>query len=270
MDPSSRSAALIRKFKDKPKPGDLIQIFRGDDNHWAVSVGGGNVVHFVPAGDGSNSSGVVGKVLKQKLQDVVEKDKWRVNNLLDYKYTPLPVNDIVREARSLVDTRWQYDLDTYNSEHFATELRYGKPEAKPGDLIEIFRRWYQHWAVSVGDGDVVHFVQPGWLARTGVVLMQKLEDVVKKDKWKVNNLLDHKYTPRSADDIVEKARSMVDTEMDYNMKEYNCEHFANEMRYGKPESRQVKDKPALVNAASGLLGSYRSMKNSGVRPLGKN
>ena len=30
----------------------------------------------------------------------------------------------------------------------------GQPE--PGDLVEIFRPGYQHWAVYVGQGDVVH------------------------------------------------------------------------------------------------------------------
>ena len=30
----------------------------------------------------------------------------------------------------------------------------GQP--RPGDLVEIFRPGYQHWAVYVGGGDVVH------------------------------------------------------------------------------------------------------------------
>lgn len=33
-----------------------------------------------------------------------------------------------------------------------------QPQAKPrpGDLIEIFRGGYEHWAIYVGDGYVVH------------------------------------------------------------------------------------------------------------------
>ncbi|XP_061578347.1 phospholipase A and acyltransferase 3-like [Cololabis saira] len=116
------------------KPGDLIEIFRGAYKHWAVYVGGGNVVHFVTPGLGSSSSGVgvvgLGKVLKQKLQDVVEKDKWRVNNLLDHNYPPRPTNDIVKNACSLVDTELLYDLLKYNCEHFAIEMRYAKPESR--------------------------------------------------------------------------------------------------------------------------------------------
>ncbi|XP_061585730.1 phospholipase A and acyltransferase 5-like [Cololabis saira] len=262
---SSSSAATITKYFDKDgkevKPGDLIEIFRPGYQHWAVYVGGGNIVHLRVA----ESWAGTGVVLKEKLQDVVEEDKWRVNNLLDNKYKHRPADDIVKEACSLVDAELKYNLLKYNSEHFATQLRYGKPgsrqEAKPGDLIEIFRRCYQHWAVYVGGGNVVHFVKARLRANTGKVLNQKFEDVLKQNKWKVNNLLDDKDPPRPANDIVKNARSLVDAELNYNLKKYNCEHFATEMRYGKRESQQVKKKAALVNAASGVLAAYGSMKN---------
>ncbi|XP_061585758.1 phospholipase A and acyltransferase 1-like [Cololabis saira] len=270
MGSSSSSAASITKFKDKDgkkvKSGNLIEIFRGDDSYWAVYVGCGNIVHLVP----HDSEAGTGVVLKQKLQDVVEERKWRVNNLLDDKYTPHAVNDIVKTACSLAKTKKQYNLLKYNSQNVATYMRYGKPESqqevKRGDLIEISRRGFKHWAVSVGFGNIVHFVTPRFCCRTGVVLMQKLDDVLKKDKCTVNNLLDDKYTPRPADEIVEEARSLVDTELEYDLKNYNCEHFATEMRYDKPESQQVKNNKALVNAASGFMASYRSMKNSGFCP----
>lgn len=35
-----------------------------------------------------------------------------------------------------------------------------QPEPNPGDLIEIFRPLYRHWAVYVGDGFVVHLAPP--------------------------------------------------------------------------------------------------------------
>ncbi|XP_061585709.1 phospholipase A and acyltransferase 5-like [Cololabis saira] len=116
-------------------------------------------------------------------------------------------------------------------------------EVKPGDLIQIFRfgGLYQHWAVYVGDGDVVYLVPHGSGAVKGVVVKEKLEDVVKKDKWRVNNTLDNDYTPRPALVIVEKACKLVDTELQYDLKNYNCENFATEMRYGKPGNRQVKN-----------------------------
>ncbi|XP_061585731.1 phospholipase A and acyltransferase 3-like [Cololabis saira] len=138
MSFSSCSDVSITKYFDKDKrevkPGDLIQIFRGILRHWAVYVGGGNIVHFGTAGGGSGSSGGgdngTGVVSKEKLEDVVKKDKWRVNNVLDHKYRPRPANDIVRDACSPVDTELQYNLVTYNCEHFATEMRYGKRESQ--------------------------------------------------------------------------------------------------------------------------------------------
>ncbi|KAM6930874.1 phospholipase A and acyltransferase 4-like [Xenentodon cancila] len=145
-------------------------------------------------------------------------------------------------------------------------MRYGKSEsrqeAKPGDLIEIFRGAYNHWAVYVGGGYVVHFVTPGQGSVSGgdntmgTVLKQKLEDVVGKDMWKVNNLLDHKHKPRPVNDIVKSACSMVDTNLEYGLLNYNCEHFATEMRYGEPESLQVQNAAAAGLAVGlGALGA---------------
>ncbi|XP_072243015.1 phospholipase A and acyltransferase 4-like [Leuresthes tenuis] len=121
-----------------------------------------------------------------------------------------------------------------------------------GDLIEIFRVLYQHWAVYVGGGFVVHFVQEGGSGfsssssssgsgsgKGAFVRKVKLEDAVEGSSWEVNNSLDNKYTPRSPEEIVRKARAMVDQNLPYDVINYNCEHFANEMRYGVPECGQT-------------------------------
>lgn len=36
------------KYDEKPEPGDLIEIFRGSYQHWAVYIGDGFVVHLAP------------------------------------------------------------------------------------------------------------------------------------------------------------------------------------------------------------------------------
>lgn len=36
----------------------------------------------------------------------------------------------------------------------------GKPRPRPGDLIEIFRIGYEHWAIYVEDDCVVHLAAP--------------------------------------------------------------------------------------------------------------
>ncbi|XP_036933079.1 phospholipase A and acyltransferase 2-like isoform X2 [Acanthopagrus latus] len=140
-----------------------------------------------------------------------------------------------------------------------------KPE--PGDLIEIFRGGYQHWAVYIGDGLVVHMVPPSECAGAGVssvmsvaaqravVKKEKLSEVVGTDDWRVNNDLDERYDPHQADIIVEEALQLVGTEQPYGIKRWNCEHFAKKLRYGKAESRQVRNAIiATVAAVAGFLG----------------
>uniref|UniRef100_A0A3P9KUV6 Allantoicase n=1 Tax=Oryzias latipes TaxID=8090 RepID=A0A3P9KUV6_ORYLA len=139
---SSSPAFQLEKSRDKDgkeaKPGDLIEIFRGNYNHWAVYIGNGFVIHFgAPnALSGSSSRGVGGIVMKEKLQDVVGKDKWRVNNSSDKKYKPLPADEIVKKACSLVGVSLTYHLTKYNCEHFATEMRYGKAESRQAQTVE--------------------------------------------------------------------------------------------------------------------------------------
>ncbi|XP_061644637.1 phospholipase A and acyltransferase 3-like [Phyllopteryx taeniolatus] len=122
----------------KPQPGDLIEISRGAYEHWAVYVGDGYVVHLAPssevAGAGINSMMSVlldsAIVRKEELWKVVGDNPYTINNLLDDKYQPRPVFLIVRDALKLVDKEVSYCIFSRNCEHFATQLRYGKPESR--------------------------------------------------------------------------------------------------------------------------------------------
>lgn len=58
--------------------------------------------------------------------DMVGKDKWRVNNLHDRKWSPRPAQNIVKEALSWTDKDVKYSIDSWNCEHFATRLRYDR------------------------------------------------------------------------------------------------------------------------------------------------
>uniref|UniRef100_A0A671WT81 LRAT domain-containing protein n=1 Tax=Sparus aurata TaxID=8175 RepID=A0A671WT81_SPAAU len=118
---------------------------------------------------------------------------------------------------------------------------------EPGDLIEISRGLYQHWAVYVGNGDVVHVTLPPGAAnriksvptKKATVKKEKMKEVVGDSTWKINNSLDEKYEPRSARIIVKEALGKVDKRMEYSVIRENCEHFATKMRYGKAVSIQV-------------------------------
>ncbi|XP_061567792.1 uncharacterized protein LOC133421977 isoform X3 [Cololabis saira] len=125
-------------------------------------------------------------------------------------------------------------------------------EVQAGDLIRISRDGSRHWAVYVGDGDVVHLQKAGTWASKGKVLKEKL--LLKWNKWKVKNPLDDKYTPRPVYVIVEHACSMVDTELKYSKVTYNSEHFAHDMRYGWSGKRQVKAAGARGNAVQKFAG----------------
>ncbi|VCW68556.1 unnamed protein product, partial [Gulo gulo] len=145
-------------------------------------------------------------------------------------------------------------------------------EPKPGDLIEIFRNGYQHWAIYVGNGYVIHLAPPDEYPGAGSgsifsvlssrvkVKRERLRDVVGNCHYRVNNLLDNKYTPRPVNQIVFSAKAKVGQEMEYCLLSKNCEHFVTDLRYGEAESRQVRDAAVAAGmaglglAALGLIG----------------
>lgn len=77
------------------------------------------------------------------------------------------------------------------------------------------------------------------LCERAIVKKEELWDVVGTDKWVINNDLDKKYEPRPTHIIVREACALVGEELPYCIFRGNCEHFVNELRYGKAESRQV-------------------------------
>ncbi|XP_028823943.1 HRAS-like suppressor 3 [Denticeps clupeoides] len=132
-------------------------------------------------------------------------------------------------------------------------------ELVPGDMMEIHRGLYCHWALYVGDGDVVHVTSSagkldGTFSPGGkvVVKREKLEMVVSSDRCEVNNALDRKYQPRGTQDILKDAADWVGRDYDYHLLLENCEHFVTLLRYGKEESRQVR---SLFWTAVGAAGS---------------
>uniref|UniRef100_A0A8C8R7U4 LRAT domain-containing protein n=1 Tax=Pelusios castaneus TaxID=367368 RepID=A0A8C8R7U4_9SAUR len=124
-------------------------------------------------------------------------------------------------------------------------------EPKRGDLIEIFRLGYQHWAIYVGHGYVIHLAPPSEYAEAGFssfMSLQASQAVVKKDrlwvvagsdKYRVNNKYDRRFSPQPVTKIVWEAESLVGHTMTYNVTSKNCEHFVTNLRYGVARSDQV-------------------------------
>ncbi|XP_036273309.2 phospholipase A and acyltransferase 4, partial [Pipistrellus kuhlii] len=142
-----------------------------------------------------------------------------------------------------------------------------REEPKPGDLIEIFRTGYQHWALYVGDGYVIHLAAPDGfsgagsssvlsvLGSKGIVKKQRLKDVVGGCRYRVNNHLDQQYSPLPVNKIIRSAEEMVGKALEYDVLKKNCEHFVTDLRYGNPRSKQAENfqTKAVVGGAT-LMG----------------
>ncbi|CAB1325048.1 unnamed protein product [Coregonus sp. 'balchen'] len=81
-------------YDEKPEPGDLIEIFRGNYQHWTLYIGDGFVIHLAPPSEvpGASSNSMMSvlsdkaKVKKEEIWDVVGHDQWCINNQLDQQY----------------------------------------------------------------------------------------------------------------------------------------------------------------------------------------
>ncbi|XP_016119125.1 HRAS-like suppressor 3, partial [Sinocyclocheilus grahami] len=134
-------------------------------------------------------------------------------------------------------------------------------EPKPGDLIEIPRPSYQHWAICSEEGNVIHIVPPSENADAGVssvksvlhnkaiVKKEKLLDVVGTDDYRIHNVLDKQHAPLPISHILQKAESLVGMVVPYNVLTDNCEHFVTGLRNGVQQSQQVH-KAAATAATS--------------------
>ncbi|XP_040112034.1 phospholipase A and acyltransferase 3-like [Oryx dammah] len=143
------------------------------------------------------------------------------------------------------------------------------PEPRLGDLIEIFRPFYRHWAVYVGGGYVVHLAPSSEIPGAGgasimsavadraIVKKERLRDVVGSDPYRVNNKHDDKYDPFPPSKIIQRAEELVGQEFCYSLTSQNCEHFANELRYGIHRSDQVRDAvTAATISGVGLIALF--------------
>uniref|UniRef100_A0A8C3QVA7 LRAT domain-containing protein n=1 Tax=Cyanoderma ruficeps TaxID=181631 RepID=A0A8C3QVA7_9PASS len=133
---------------------------------------------------------------------------------------------------------------------------------QPGDLIEIDRPVYQHWALYVGDGYVINTYEgaPSLLVSTTSIFTRKakvkkrlLKEVVGNNKWRVNNKYDRSRTPLPVWEIIQCAERCVDREVPYDVLGSNCEHFVTELRYGEGVSGQVRVVGGFAVVVGGLI-----------------
>uniref|UniRef100_A0A803VZL8 LRAT domain-containing protein n=1 Tax=Ficedula albicollis TaxID=59894 RepID=A0A803VZL8_FICAL len=280
----------MRDDEEYPKPGDLIEIKRGHYDHWALYVGDGYVIHVAPVDDGvaclSAGSGtiLIIKVTKELLKEVAGKDAWAVNNKYDQYCTPLPVDEIIWRAEGCIGEEMAYDVFDFKADEFVTKLRYGgqlrafvggeshildtgddKEYPIPGDLIEIDRPLYQHWALYVGNGNVIHVTPVGensppasgstmtLLVKRAKVKKELLEDAAGGDNWRVNNKYDEYREPFPVEEILRRAESQIGKVVLYRLFYKNCEHFVTEVRYGEGVSEQAMTALGKIRSTIGTV-----------------
>ncbi|XP_066299260.1 phospholipase A and acyltransferase 2-like [Branchiostoma lanceolatum] len=128
-------------------------------------------------------------------------------------------------------------------------------KCKLGDLLEIPRTGYSHWAVYVGLGDngcknVVHVWRRYKDRKPGdrdlccknadgskcdtTIMEQSFWSVVGNSQVKRHN----SRSPFTPEEIVKRARSKLCKPYNYSLAKNNCEAFANWCRYGENISRQ--------------------------------
>ncbi|XP_071011857.1 phospholipase A and acyltransferase 4-like [Oncorhynchus clarkii lewisi] len=138
---------------------------------------------------------------------------------------------------------------------------------KIGDMIEITRGTYNHWALYIGNGKVIHVVTPDGsgvltafsssspsVSCKGMIIIDTLKAVADGNPYKINNYLDNKYKPRRTDVIMEDVDILKGRTIKYGLLGRNCEHFVTFLRYGKSKSKQADDFLKNLFIASGLLG----------------
>ncbi|XP_041731919.1 phospholipase A and acyltransferase 4 isoform X2 [Coregonus clupeaformis] len=112
-----------------------------------------------------------------------------------------------------------------------------------GDMIEIKKKMFKHWALYIGNGEVIHLIN-----------QETYEDVTAGKSCRINNYLDDKYKPRTTDVIMEEVNKMRGRTIKYDLLGDNCEHFVTFLRYGKSESKQADDfMNRLLIGSAGLV-----------------
>uniref|UniRef100_A0A3Q3K6Q6 LRAT domain-containing protein n=1 Tax=Monopterus albus TaxID=43700 RepID=A0A3Q3K6Q6_MONAL len=138
-------------------------------------------------------------------------------------------------------------------------------DPQPGDLIEIFRPAYQHWALYLGDGYIINLTPVGQLetryitsifSSKAVVRMQLLKEVVGSDSYRVNNKYDHSHTPLPIYEIIQRAQVLIDQEVSYDLLGSNCEHFVTLLRYGEGVSEQATRAIGAISLVTAAASAF--------------
>ncbi|MBQ3640781.1 MAG: lecithin retinol acyltransferase family protein [Spirochaetia bacterium] len=124
---------------------------------------------------------------------------------------------------------------------------------QPGDVIYVHRKWkgipaYKHYGVFIGyDGtlkdQVIHFrgKEKDIAFSEADIIQTSLEDFLKDGELKIQKRDLKGWEPFPTEEIIRKAKLHCGEKRGtYDLLYNNCEHFANECRFGRHYSLQQK------------------------------
>ncbi|KAM4888790.1 phospholipase A and acyltransferase 1 isoform 2-T2 [Thomomys bottae] len=137
----------------------------------------------------------------------------------------------------------------------------------PGDLIEVFRPGYQHWALYLGDGYVINIAPIDGMPSSfssaksvfhnkALVKMQLLKDVVGNDTYRINNKYDDIYPPLPVDEVMRRSEFVIGQEVAYNFLSNNCEHLVTLLRYGEGVSEQANRAKSILGLVTAAVDAF--------------
>ncbi|XP_069884799.1 phospholipase A and acyltransferase 1 isoform X2 [Dipodomys merriami] len=140
----------------------------------------------------------------------------------------------------------------------------------PGDLIEVFRPGYQHWALYLGDGYVINIAPIDGMPSSftsaksvfhtkALVKMQLLKDVVGNDTYRINNKYDDIYPPLPVDEVIQRSEFVIGQEVAYNFLSNNCEHLVTLLRYGEGVSEQANRAKSILGLVTAAVSAFSSL-----------
>ncbi|XP_053389470.1 uncharacterized protein LOC128552455 [Mercenaria mercenaria] len=265
------------------KEGDLIEFRNEQVSHWAVYIGEKRVIHLKGLENDEDNSEhgitVNGErfkrvcVIQDYFRNVAKDSKAFKNNDEDEQMTPYHPKEILRRAFDRIGTI--YDNVMCDSKDFAFYCRYKTSKLvqaiesknrtvletlKEGDLVELRRGLHTHWAIYIGNRNVVHFVYE----ETDNAIFDKIYEkgsVKQDDFWKIaydfevyKNDDKYKYPEaHSRQETAEKAKEKIG-ETNYS----NSEQFVISCIYkSSKQNVSIRNNAFLESLVSGDLVEFR-------------
>uniref|UniRef100_A0A6I8PJU9 LRAT domain-containing protein n=1 Tax=Ornithorhynchus anatinus TaxID=9258 RepID=A0A6I8PJU9_ORNAN len=117
------------------------------------------------------------------------------------------------------------------------------PIPPPGDLIEIFQHGFEHWTLYEGDRKVIHLAPPGNVSQRDLLKARALST---EPHYRVRNKYNEEFQPQLWSIIRENIDTVLEQETECSRISGKGELLITDLRYGKPESRQVRSSLVLI------------------------